>query len=121
PSTRLRGGVHKPRLTVGRVEDDVDALAVCEPDDFSGDVVALVVEDVMRAGLPGQLHRLRRAATADDEIRFEQSCGDLNCQMPYATPATRDVDGVTGLDGAVKAGEGREERHWQHPRIPEPQ
>src|SRR5262249_7764200 len=88
-----------------------------EPHNFSGDVIALVVENVMRARAPGQLHRLRRAATADDEARFEYSCGHLNCQMTYATAATRDVDDITSIDSVVQAREGGQEGHGRPARI----
>src|SRR5262249_1220757 len=102
-------------------KDDIDALTASEPDNFSGDVIALVVEDVMRARSPSQFHRLRRAAAANDEAAFEYSCGHLNCQMTYATPATRDVDDLTSIDSVVQAREGGEEGHGQHARISEAQ
>ena len=50
---RLRG-LDKARLAIGGVEDEVDAPAAGQLRDFRRDVVALVVENVMRAGLPGQ-------------------------------------------------------------------
>ena len=47
-------GLDKALLAVGGVEDDVNAPATGQLRDFRGDVVALVVENVMGAGLPGQ-------------------------------------------------------------------
>src|ERR1700733_13566078 len=60
-------GLDKALLAVGGVEDDVNAPATGQLRDFGGDVVALVVENVTGAGLPGQCDRLWRAATADDQ------------------------------------------------------
>jgi len=47
-------GLNKAHLVVGGIEDEVDTLAVGQLRDFRRDVVAPVVENVMRAGLPGE-------------------------------------------------------------------
>ena len=44
----------KALLAVGGVEDEVNAPATGQLRDFGDDVVALVVENVVGAGLPGQ-------------------------------------------------------------------
>src|SRR5690348_5091902 len=54
-------------LTVSGIEYEVGAPATDQLRDFGGDVVALIVENVMRARLPSQRHRLRCAAAADDQ------------------------------------------------------
>ena len=53
PPDGLRG-LDKALLAVGGVEDEVNAPATGELRDFGGDVVALIIENVMGAGLPGQ-------------------------------------------------------------------
>ena len=55
PPDGLRG-LDKALLAVGGVEDEINAPAPGQLRDFGGDVVALVVENVMRAGLPGQFN-----------------------------------------------------------------
>ena len=50
---RLRG-LNKASLAVSGVKDEVDTLAAGQLCDFRYDVVVPVVENVMRAGLPGQ-------------------------------------------------------------------
>jgi len=50
---RLRG-LNKARLAVGGIKDEVDAPPAGQLRDFRREVVALVVENVLRAGLLGQ-------------------------------------------------------------------
>src|SRR5271156_1035887 len=77
---RLRR-LDKAWLTVSSIEYEVGTSAARQPRDFGGDVVALVVENVMRARLPGQLHRLRRAAAADDQASSQDARGHLHGEM----------------------------------------
>src|SRR5258707_15265144 len=64
----------------------------------------------MRARLPGQRHRLRRAATADDKAGPQDARGHLHGEMPDPASAARDIDGVADLHSAVEAPEGGGER-----------
>src|SRR5260221_5691505 len=105
-------------LTVSGIEYEVGAPATGQLQDFVGDVVALVVENVMRARLPGQRHRLRRAAAANDQAGSQDARGHLHGEMPDTAPAARDIDGVAGLHSAVEARESGEGAHSER-RPPE--
>jgi hypothetical protein len=60
-------GLDEACLAVGGVKDEVDTPAAGQLRDFRRDVVALVIENVMGAGLPRQCDRLGSAAAADDQ------------------------------------------------------
>src|SRR5262245_25520370 len=110
PPDGLRG-LDEARLAVGGVEDEVDAPAAGQLRDFGSDVVALIIENVMGAGLPGQCDRLRRAAAADDQSGPQGTRRHLHAEMPDAAPTARDIDRIAGLDGPVKASESGQEAH----------
>ena len=120
PPDRLRG-LHKALLAVGGIEDDVSAPATGQLRDFGGDVVALVVENVMGAGLPGQCDRLRRAAATDNRSGPQGTRRHLHREMPDAAPTARDIDRVTGLHSPVKTRKSGQEGHRKRRRVAEAQ